>query len=44
MRTVFAQLTQRFPNMSLAVPFDQVAFRSDMAIYGLHSLPVNLGQ
>jgi cytochrome P450 len=33
-------LIQRFPELRLAVPFDQVPFRHDMFIYGVHSLPV----
>lgn len=33
-------LIQRLPELRLAVPFDQVPFRHDMFIYGVHSLPV----
>ncbi|GAA1694496.1 cytochrome P450 [Fodinicola feengrottensis] len=41
MRSAFAKLTQRFPNLRLAVPADEVPMRSDMAIYGVHKLPVS---
>jgi cytochrome P450 len=40
MRSAFAKLTARFPNLQLAVPADEVPMRSDMAIYGVHKLPV----
>ncbi|MGD3111739.1 cytochrome P450 [Streptomyces sp. YGL11-2] len=33
-------LIHRLPGLRLDVPFEDVAFRSDMAIYGVHSLPV----
>ncbi|WP_405824917.1 cytochrome P450 [Streptomyces sp. NBC_01390] len=33
-------LLRRLPDLRLAIPFEDVAFRHDMAIYGLGSLPV----
>jgi cytochrome P450 len=40
MRIAFPALLRRFPGLALAVPFDEVDFRSHHAVYGLHSLPV----
>jgi cytochrome P450 len=40
MRTAFPALLNRFPGLRLAIPFDQVRFRSFATVYGLHSLPV----
>jgi cytochrome P450 len=40
MRSAFAKLTRHFPNLRLAVPANEVPMRSDMAIYGVHELPV----
>ncbi|TCO55190.1 cytochrome P450 [Actinocrispum wychmicini] len=40
MRIGFRRLLDRFPNLALAVPADQVPLRTDMAIYGVHALPV----
>jgi cytochrome P450 len=33
-------LLRRLPNLRLAVPLDQVAYRDDMSVYGVHELPV----
>jgi cytochrome P450 len=33
-------LLRRFPSLALAVPFEEVAFRVEHLIYGLHTLPV----
>jgi cytochrome P450 len=33
-------LLNGLPNLRLAVPFDQISFRHDMLVYGVHSLPV----
>ncbi|MGW1375709.1 cytochrome P450 [Streptomyces sp. NPDC002446] len=33
-------LLRRLPGLRLAVPFEDVPFRHDMGIYGVHSLPV----
>ncbi|MEU3641942.1 cytochrome P450 [Lentzea sp. NPDC034063] len=36
----FTELLKRFPTLKLAVPADEVPLRTDMSIYGVHSLPV----
>jgi cytochrome P450 len=33
-------LLRRLPNLRLAVPIEQIRFRNDMSIYGVHELPV----
>jgi cytochrome P450 len=33
-------LLRRLPGLRLAVPFEQLRFRNDMSIYGVHELPV----
>src|SRR5260370_27793327 len=40
MRTAFPALLSRFPGLRLAIPFEQVPFRSFATVYGLRSLPV----
>lgn len=40
MRIAFPALLQRFPNLALAVPFEDVQFRANHVVYGLHALPV----
>jgi len=40
LRCVFAKLFQRVPGLKLAVPFEQLRFKEDMHVYGLHSMPV----
>jgi cytochrome P450 len=40
MRIAFPALLRRFPGLALAVPYEEVAFRSFHFIYGLHTLPV----
>jgi cytochrome P450 len=40
MTTAFPALLRRFPQLALAVPFEQVGFRPHHFIYGLQSLPV----
>jgi cytochrome P450 len=40
MRIAYPALLRRFPTLRLAVPADEVPLRSDMAIYGVHRLPV----
>jgi cytochrome P450 len=34
-------LLRRLPELRLAVPVEELRFRNDMSIYGVHSLPVN---
>ena len=40
MRVGYTALLRRFPDLRLAVPPHEVSMRSDMAIYGVHRLPV----
>jgi cytochrome P450 len=40
MRAGFAGLLRRFPDLRLAVPADEVNLKTNMNIYGVHSLPV----
>ncbi|GAA1661597.1 cytochrome P450 [Glycomyces endophyticus] len=40
MRIGFAKLFAAFPGLRLAVPSEQIPMRSDMAVYGVHTLPV----
>jgi cytochrome P450 len=40
MRVGFTALFREFPNLRLAVPVEEVRMRDDMAIYGVHELPV----
>jgi cytochrome P450 len=40
MRIAFPALLRRFPDLALAVPFDEVGFRAFHFVYGLHALPV----
>ncbi|MEV6239146.1 cytochrome P450 [Lentzea sp. NPDC051838] len=36
----FTELVRRLPTLKLAVPAEEVPLRTDMSIYGVHSLPV----
>ncbi len=40
MRVAFPALLRRFPGLRLAVPFEEIEFRSLSVVYGLQSLPV----
>ncbi|NUT91232.1 MAG: cytochrome P450 [Saccharothrix sp.] len=40
MRVGFTELFREFPDLHLAVPASEVPMRDDMAIYGVHKLPV----
>ncbi|MEO3889243.1 cytochrome P450 [Nonomuraea sp. B5E05] len=40
MRVAYAALFRRFPGLRLAVPEEELAMKTDMAIYGVHRLPV----
>ncbi|ANZ40276.1 cytochrome [Lentzea guizhouensis] len=40
MRAAFDGLLRRFPTLQLATPADEVPLRTNMNIYGVHSLPV----
>jgi cytochrome P450 len=37
---VYAALIRRMPNLAVAVPVDQLEFKSDNAVYGLQQLPI----
>jgi cytochrome P450 len=37
---VYTALIKRMPNLSVAVPVDQLEFKSDNAVYGLQQLPI----
>jgi cytochrome P450 len=37
---VFNSLTARFPNLRLAVPFEELEFTTDARLYGLYAMPV----
>jgi cytochrome P450 len=40
MRTAFPALLRRFPDLALAVPYEEVSFRAFHFVYGLLALPV----
>ncbi|GGV82425.1 MULTISPECIES: cytochrome P450 [Streptomyces] len=40
LQVVITTLLRRFPTMRPAVPLEEIPFRTDMVIYGCHSLPV----
>jgi cytochrome P450 len=40
MRIGFAKLFEAVPDLRLAVPSEEIPMRSDMAVYGVHTLPV----
>ncbi|HEY4452732.1 MAG TPA: cytochrome P450, partial [Pseudonocardiaceae bacterium] len=40
LQVVYGTLYRRLPNLALAVPFDEVQFKHDMVIYGVHTLPL----
>jgi hypothetical protein len=37
----FTELLRRLPELRLAVPPSDVPLRTDMGIYGVHSLPIS---
>lgn len=41
LQVVFETLFKRFPNLRLAVEFDELPFKSQSFVYGLRELPVN---
>jgi cytochrome P450 len=43
LQTAFLALTQRFPDMQLAVDPQQLTFRKLSAVYGVDAMPVHLG-
>lgn len=40
LRTVYARLFPRLPNLRLAVPVEELVFNRDRHVYGVHELPV----
>jgi cytochrome P450 len=40
MRIAFPALLRRFPDLALAVPFEQVPFRGMDFVYGVRALPL----
>jgi cytochrome P450 len=40
LQVVYSTLYRRIPTLELAIPFQDVQFKHDMGIYGVHSLPV----
>jgi len=40
LQVVYATLARRIPTLRLAVPIDDVPFKTDVDIYGVHELPV----
>jgi cytochrome P450 len=43
LEVVLEQLVNRYPDMSLAIPEDEIQFRTTTHLHGCYSLPVNLG-
>jgi cytochrome P450 len=40
LQIVYSVLLERLPQLALAVPMDEIRFKHDMQIYGVHNLPV----
>jgi cytochrome P450 len=40
LQVVYGTLYRRIPTLRLAIPFEDVRFKHDMIVYGVHSLPV----
>lgn len=40
LRAVFSLLFERLPDLALAIPFEELRFKDDHAVYGCESLPV----
>lgn len=40
LQIMFAAILRRLPDLRLAAPIDEIRFKSDMQIYGVHNLPV----
>ncbi|AEW99123.1 cytochrome P450 [Streptantibioticus cattleyicolor] len=43
LRAAYPALVRRFPEMTLAVPAEELRFRKYSVVFGMESLPVNLG-
>jgi cytochrome P450 len=42
LRIAYPALLQRFPDLRLAIPFEDLEFRPYSIVYGLESLPVSV--
>ncbi|MFC4031177.1 cytochrome P450 [Streptomyces polygonati] len=40
LQVALAALLRRLPGLRLAVPFEEIGFRTEMLVYGVHALPV----
>ncbi len=40
LQIVYGRLFEQLPNLRLAVPFEELRFRHDMFVYGVHELPL----
>ncbi|MGB3442769.1 MAG: cytochrome P450 [Actinophytocola sp.] len=40
LQVVFSTLFERIPTLRIAVPFEELKFRYEMAVYGMHEMPV----
>jgi cytochrome P450 len=40
LRVMYRAILERLPGLRLAVPLDEIRFKDDMQIYGVHNLPV----
>ncbi|MFE2293874.1 cytochrome P450 [Streptomyces sp. NPDC059452] len=40
LQEVYAAVARRMPTLRVAVPAEEIRFKSDMAVYGVHALPV----
>lgn len=40
LQIAYPALLRRFPGLRVTVPDSEIAFRDDMAVYGVHALPV----
>jgi cytochrome P450 len=40
LQVVYGTLYRRIPTLRLAVPVEELAFKHDMLVYGVHRLPV----
>jgi cytochrome P450 len=40
LQVVYSTLYRRLPNLALAVPFEDIQFKNDMIVYGVHGLPL----
>ena len=40
LQVMYKAILARLPALKLAVPLEQIRFKDDMQIYGIHNLPV----